>query len=177
MTNDPGLAVGKRAPDISEMLVRPDGESVETSLSALAADGPVLLCFYTADFSPKCIEEWCAFRDFDWFASGDHVTVVGASKSGTRLHRRFIDHLGLSFPIYSDTDLRLARAFDIDYRLFGFLPRSRRSCFLLDEDLTVRYKWVGDHWLDPTHSDPPVAEIHEAVRDRLDVDDPDTFGF
>ncbi|WP_042661910.1 redoxin domain-containing protein [Haloferax sp. ATB1] len=172
-----GLSVGETAPDVTQTLVAPDGDVSERSLSELAADKPVLLCFYTADFSPDCIDEWCALRDFDWFASGDAVRVVGASKSGVEMHRRFIDRYSLLFPLYADTDLELAAAFDVVYRTFGVSKRSRRSCFLLDENLTVRYRWLGDHWLDPTRDVPPLTAVHEGVTEALDLDEPETFGF
>lgn len=174
---DVGVAVGGTVPDVAATLVRPDGTVAETSLGDLVADRPVLLCFYTVDFSPDCVEEWCAFRDFGWFASGGEVDVVGASKSGVVLHRRFIDRLDLNFPLYADEDLALAEAFGVDYRALGLFRRSRRSCFLIDGDLTVRYRWVADHWLDPTRQVPPVEEIHEGVRAALDPPEPERFGF
>lgn len=172
-----GLAVGETVPDVRESLVRPDGRTETTSLSDLVADGPLLLNFYTMDFSPDCVSEWCAFRDFDWFATGDAVRVVGASKSGKRLHRKFISQFDLGFPLFADTDLELAEAFGVRYRAFAVSNRARRSCFLVDEEMTVRYKWVGEHWLDPTRDTPPVGEIHEAVVTELGVDEVETFGF
>jgi peroxiredoxin len=177
MTDDAGLAVGEHAPDVTAPLVGPDGSVTEVSLSELAADKPVLLSFYTIDFSPDCIKEWCEFRDFEWFASGDRVEVVGASKSGVRLHRKFIDRLDLAFPLYADSDLAFAEAFDVDYRAFGLFRRARRSCFLVDEDLEVRYRWVGDHWLDATRDTPPVSDLRDGIDDVLGEPDTDTFGF
>ena len=171
-----GVAVGETVSDVAAPLVSPEGGVEETSLGALADDGPVLVCFYTLDFSPDCVEEWCAFRDFDWFSAGD-VRVVGASKSGITFHRWFIDRLDLGFSLYADEDLALAEAFDVDYRAFGVFRRSRRSCFLLGGDLTVRYRWLGEHWLDPTLSVPPVEEVYAGVTDALDRPEPETFGF
>jgi peroxiredoxin Q/BCP len=176
MTDGP-LAVGETAPDFTAPLVRPDGSTTTTAFSELLDDGPVLLSFYTADFSPDCIEEWCAFRDFDWFASGEHVQVVGVSKSRTSVHRRFIDRLGLGFPLYSDRDLSVSEAFGVKYRVFGLISRSKRSCFLVDTDRTVRYVWVGQNRFDPTLDTPPVGEIHECVAEVLGEDDVETFGF
>jgi peroxiredoxin len=172
-----GIPVGETAPAFEAPLVRPDGPTETVPVDDLLADAPVLLSFYTADFSPDCIEEWCAFRDFDWFGTGDEVRVVGVSKSGTGLHRKFIDRLGLGFPLYSDSDLAVAEAYDVAYRAFHVSRRSKRSCFLLDRDRTVLYKWVGDHWLDPSRDVPPVPEIYEAVTEALDVEKPETFGF
>ncbi|MFB6135166.1 MAG: peroxiredoxin family protein [Halobacteriaceae archaeon] len=172
-----GVAVGESVPDVTQTLVEPDGETAAASLSDLVSERPALVCFYTMDFAPNCVEEWCAFRDYGWFASDDRVRVVGASRSGPRLHRQFIDRLGLGFPLYADTDLALAEAFDVDYRAFGLFRRSRRSCFLLDPELTVRYRWVGDHWLDPTRDVPPVAEIRDGVDEVLGGPETETFGF
>lgn len=166
-----GLEVGDEAPDFSAKLVRPEGETSEVRLSTLLEDGPVLLSFYTNDFSPDCIEEWCSFRDFSWFASNDDVQVVGISKSGVYLHERFIDYLGLSFPLYSDPDLEVAELYDVKYRTVKVFPRARRSCFLIDTDREVRYRWLGEHWLDPTLDKPPVAEIHEVVTDLFGDDE------
>lgn len=111
------------------------------------------------------------------FASGEHVRVVGVSKSPPWLHRRFIDRLDLSFPIYSDPDLEIARAFDVDYRALGLFERAKRSCFLVDTDGTVRYRWVGDHWMDPTRDTPPVGDIYEDVTEILGTPETETFGF
>jgi peroxiredoxin Q/BCP len=172
-----GLAVGTEAPSFTGSLVEPSGDTVDRALSDLYAERPVLLSFYTIDFSPDCMDEWCAFRDFDWFASGDHVQVIGASKSPAWLHARFIAHLGLNFPLYADTSLELAEKFGVKYRAFKLSTRSRRSCFLIDTDGIIRYRWVGEHPLDPTRDVPPVDEVHEAVRTELDLPPAESFGF
>jgi len=177
MSDSTGVGVGESVPDVTETLVRADGTTTETALSDLLADGPVLLTFYTNDFSPDCIEEWCSFRDYDWFTSNDTVQVVGVSKSRAFTHRKFIDHLGLQFPLYADTDLDMASAFDVSYRVFKVAPRARRSCFLLDSDGVVRYKWISEHPLDPTRDQPPISDIHEAIAEEFDDDGPETFGF
>lgn len=174
LSNGP-LEVGAEAPDVSADLVATDGTVTDTALSELLGDGPVLLCFYTMDFSPDCVEQWCSFRDFDWFATGN-VDVVGVSRSGVRLHREFISRFDIGYPLFADTDLALSDAFGVTYRTFGVTKRSRRSCFLVDCAGEVRYRWLATHWLDPTRDLPPVAEIHEAIVDEVGPD-PETFGF
>lgn len=169
MEDDP-LAVGDVAPAVTAPLVSPDGSSEPVALSELLADGPVLLSFYTADFTPDCIEEWCSFRDFEWFSASNDVQVVGASRSGEGMHRRFINYLDLGFPLYSDGDLAIAEAFGVRYRAFGVTARSRRSCFLLDGDGVVRYRWLGDHWLDPTRSRPDVESMYAEISEVLGAD-------
>lgn len=166
MSNATGIEPGREAPEFSATLVTPGGERETVSLSELLDDGPVLLAFYTNDFSPDCIEEWCSFRDYGLLEDED-VQVVGISKSGAYLHERFIDYLGIEFPLVSDPDLEVAEAYDVAYRAAKLFPRSRRSCFLVDTDGVVQYRWLADHWLDPTRDVPPVEEIHEAVREAL----------
>jgi peroxiredoxin Q/BCP len=94
--------------------------------------------------------------------------VVGISRSGPHLHRRFISYLDISFPLYADTDLEAAEAFGVRYRTFKLFARARRSCFLVDTDGVVRYRWLAEHWLDPTRDVPPVAEIREAINVALE---------
>jgi peroxiredoxin len=176
MTESVGLAVGEQAPSATATLVRPDGTVESASLAELVAEKPILLSFYPMDFSPDCIREWCAFRDFEWFASGEALQVVGASRSGPRAHREFVSRLDLGFPLFADTDLALAEAFDVRYRTFGVSARARRSCFLLDGSREVRYRWVGEHWLDPTRDVPSMTELAGAVREELDIPEADRFG-
>jgi len=176
MTGSGGIAVGETAPDFTAPLVSPGGGTEPTALSDLLADRAVLLCFYTNDFSPDCVGEWCSFRDYEWFSANDRVQVVGISKSRPFTHRKFIDFLDLGFPLYSDVGLDVADAYGVSYRAFKVAARARRSCFLVDGERTVQYKWVGQHPLDPTMDSPEVADIHRAVTDVVGGDDPDTFG-
>jgi len=171
-------SVGDDAPLFSAPLVTPDGDVEETPLSDLLGEKPVLLAFYTNDFSPDCVEEWCSFRDYDWFASGERVRVVGVSRSRAYTHKKFIDYLGLGFPLYSDRDLAIADAYGVKYRAFKVAARAKRSVFVVDTDGTIRYVWVGDHPLDPTRDHPPLDEIRETVEDLLGPEDgEETFGF
>lgn len=146
-------------------------------MSNLLDSKPVLLSFYTNDFSPDCIDEWCSFRDYDWFSIGEEIQVVGISKSRPFAHRKFIDYLGLGFPLYSDRDLSVAEAYDVKYRTFGIVPRARRSVFLVDQDRTIRYVWAGEHPLDPTRDQPPLNEIRDAVYEEIGGPETETFGF
>jgi peroxiredoxin len=174
MSKSEGLAVGDTAPGFTADLVGLDSEVQQVSLSELVADTPVLLTFYTVDFSPDCIDEWCSFRDFDWFATSEEVQVVGVSKSCPYLHKRFISYLDLNFPLFSDPNLAVAEMFEVDYKAFHPFSRSRRSRFLVDEDRVVRYRRLGEHWLDPTRDVPPVGEIHEALTEVLATDEEET---
>ena len=170
------LEVGDAAPDIETTLVRPDGTTEDVAISDLWRDRPVLLAFYTNDFSPDCVKEWCSFRDYGWFASDDRVQVVGASTSRVGTHQKFIDYLDLEFPLFADTDLELADAFGVSYRAFKLFQRARRSVFLVDTEGTIRYRWLGESLVDPTRDQPPLGEVQSKI-EELVGDEPETFGF
>jgi peroxiredoxin len=176
MGSEDALTVGDEVPAAAAPLVHADGDAEETRLSDLYEDQPILVVFYTNDFSPDCVTEWCSFRDYAWFTSNDQVRVVGSSKSREATHRRFSSYLDLEFPLFSDRDLEVSDAFGVTYRTFKVFPRSKRSVYLVDTDGVVRYRWIGDHPLDPTRDQPPLAEIREAV-EELAGEEPETFGF
>lgn len=170
MGNADGLAVGETAPEFVAPLVRPGEDPREVRLGTLLEEKPVLLCFYTNDFTPDCVGEWCEFRDFDWFDTGGEVQVVGISKSRPLTHQKFMGAFGLDFPLYSDPQLDVTDAFGVKYRVFKLAARSRRSCFLIDQDRTIRYKWLAEHGVDPTMATPPVDEVYEACREAMGVE-------
>jgi peroxiredoxin len=89
------------------------------------------------------------------------------SKSRPSTHRRFIDRYDLIHPLYSDRDLAMARGFDVIYRAFKLVERSRRSCFLLDTDGVVRYKWLSEDRIDPTRDVPDLEDLHAAIESEL----------
>ena len=100
----------------------------------------------------------------------------GVSRSQPFIHRKFIDCLDLEFLLYSDSDLAITEAYRVKYRLFKLLPRSRRSCFLIDRGGRIRYKWVADHPLDATRDTPSMEGIHTVIDEMLgdpDADGPD----
>ncbi|WP_232687291.1 redoxin domain-containing protein [Halobacterium zhouii] len=170
------LEVGDTAPELEATLVQPDGTAGDVSLADLWADRPLVLAFYTNDFSPDCVKEWCSFRDYGWFTSDDRVQVVGASSSRVATHRKFIDYLDLEFPLYADTDLALADAFGVTYRAFKLFERARRSVFLVDTDGTIRYRWLGESLVDPTRDQPPLGDVRSKI-EGLVGDKRETFGF
>jgi len=53
------LQPGAKAPEF----VLPDDRGGETTLSDLLQNGPLILYFYPADFTPGCTKEACSIRD------------------------------------------------------------------------------------------------------------------
>ena len=121
------LKNGTQAPAFS--LPNTNGETV--SLEALVSDGPLILYFYPADFTPGCTKEACAIRDIydDILATG--LKVVGISPQKGDSHQRFTEQYELPFDLLCDPDKTVTKAYDLDGPLgFGV----RRGTYLIDEN-------------------------------------------
>ncbi|NNF60836.1 MAG: peroxiredoxin [Gammaproteobacteria bacterium] len=131
------LRPGSKAPDFS----LPDQHGNTVTLTELLAEGPLLLYFYPADFTPGCTKEACTLRDMqdDLVASG--LRVVGISPQDSDSHQRFADKHNLNFTLLADTDKQAVRAYDVDGPLgFGV----RRASFLIDRDGSIADALLAD---------------------------------
>lgn len=131
------LRKGDTAPDFS--LAADDGSMV--SLDELVADGPVVLYFYPADFTPVCTAEACSIRDMHDDVLSAHLTVVGISPQDVATHERFKRRHDLPFPLLFDDGKKVIRAFGVDGPLgFGV----RRATFLIGQDKVIKARVVSD---------------------------------
>jgi len=94
------LEAGSKAPEF----VLPDDRGGETSLSDLLKDGPLILYFYPADFTPGCTREACEIRDIHNDIQGVGLQVAGVSPQDEESHQRFRDKHDLPFVLLSDPD-------------------------------------------------------------------------
>lgn len=131
------LAEGDTAPDFE--LEADDRGRV--TLDELLSNGPLILYFYPADFTPVCTAEACSIRDMhDDIAAAD-VQVVGVSPQSRRSHERFRQRYELPFPLLHDSGKKVIRAFGVD----GFLGMGvRRATFFIDTDKTIKGRVVAD---------------------------------
>ncbi|MFB6170495.1 MAG: redoxin domain-containing protein [Haloarculaceae archaeon] len=141
------------------------GEFEEYALAEYTEEGVAVLAFYPFDFSPVCTDELCGFRDAEWLTLSPAVDVLGISTDACYAHRAFIDQYGLSFPLLSDTTGEVADRYGVAYEEWE-LHRgvSKRSVFVVDDEMTVRYAWSTDDAYDT----PDLYELHEAIRDVHD---------
>ena len=79
------LAAGTRAPGFS----LPNEQGLQTSLSQLLEDGPLILYFYPADFTPFCTREACSLRDMHADILSAGIRVAGISPQSVASHIRF----------------------------------------------------------------------------------------
>lgn len=129
------LDIGDAAPAFTVT----DDTGAPVTLADLLADGPFVLYFYPADFTPVCTKQACMFRDIhpDMVAAG--LRVVGISAQGASSHTAFKEKFDLPFPLLADKDKAVATAFGV--MTFGFM---RRASFLIDQDGMIVDRLTAD---------------------------------
>jgi peroxiredoxin Q/BCP len=131
------LANGQKAPDFE--LADQDGR--KHTLKSLLKDGPLILYFYPADFTPGCTKEACSFRDLHQDMLRAKLRIVGVSPQDIDSHRRFAEKHGLNFPLLSDPDKKAVKAYDLDGPLgFGV----RRGTYLIGTDGKIQDSVLAD---------------------------------
>ncbi len=127
----PKLQVGDRAPDFSATMQ--DGSTIR--LSDFVGKRGLVLFFYPRDGTPICTKEACSFRDsYEQFVEAG-AEVVGVSSDSSESHRAFAQRHKLSFPLITDADGSLRKAFGAPSTL-GLFPG--RVTYVIDREGIVR---------------------------------------
>ncbi len=131
------LDKGDKAPDFT----LPDQDGNDVTLSQLLSDGPLVLYFYPADFTPGCTKEACSIRDIHHEISAAGMRVVGISPQDADSHTRFRDKYKLPFTLLADPDKQAVKAFGVDGPLGVGV---RRATYLIGEGGTIEDMVVAD---------------------------------
>ena len=131
------LSVGSKAPEF--VLSNHDG--TDTSLTDLLQDGPLIVYFYPADFTPGCTKEACSIRDLHNDIQSVGLTVAGISPQDVDSHRKFREQYELPFVLLSDPDKVAIKMFDVDG---PFGVGVRRATFLINQDRTIKDAIMAD---------------------------------
>lgn len=149
----PALQPGDPVPDVIFSLA--DGQSVR--LADLLEQCVVVLFFYPKNGTAICTKEACAFRDAYQAFVDLGATVVGVSGDSAESHDRFAAEHRLPFPLVSDKDGALRRAFGASTAI-GLVPG--RVTFVIDRQGRIAHAFRGLF-----ASDRHVAEALEKVRE------------
>lgn len=103
------LTPGDAAPDFD----LPDQTGERRSLSGLLADGPVVLFFYPKAMTSGCTKESCHFRDLGAEFAELGAQRVGISADPVERQRDFDERNDLGYPLLSDADRTVARAYGV----------------------------------------------------------------
>ena len=120
----------------------------ETLSLADVHDGPVILAFYPADWSPTCGDQMGLYNELLELFEDFGAQLVGLSVDGTWCHQAFADDRNLRFPLLSDFEPKgaVAREYGV-YR--GLEGTSERALFVLDGEGTVRWSHVSEPGVNP----------------------------
>ncbi len=130
----------------------PDQTGTMRSLSALLADGPVVLFFYPAAMTPGCTKEACHFRDLAAEFAAVGASRVGISTDAVEKQAKFADQQRFDYPLLSDADGKVATEFGVKRGLLGKLMPVKRTTFVIDTDRTVLEVISSEFSMD-THAD------------------------
>ena len=144
------LEIGQDAPDFT--LVNESNEPV--TLSELRGT-PVVLVFYTFDFSGICTAELCEIRDTyqDWIATG--AKVYGISRDSRFAHAAFKASENLQHSLLADLKGEVARAYGTWNEGLG---AAERLTVVVDKDGTIAYSQQNPI---------PEARDHSPVLDAI----------
>lgn len=131
------LEAGDHAPDFT----LPDQDGRPVSLRNLLADGPLVLYFYPADFTPGCTKEACSIRDMHDEIAAAGMRVVGISPQDATSHARFRDQHQLPFTLLADPGKAAVKAWGVDGPLGVGV---RRATFLVGADGVIRDAVLAD---------------------------------
>ena len=96
----------------------------------------IVLYFYPKDDTPGCTKESCDFRDRLDRVTRQGAVVLGVSVDSVASHQRFKEKYGLTFPLLSDPEKRLAEAYGVS-KLKSLYGRSflgiERTTIVIDE--------------------------------------------
>jgi peroxiredoxin Q/BCP len=133
------IETGQPAPPFT--LGEASGRSV--SLADYAGQNLVLY-FYPKDDTPGCTKEACGFRDAWDEIQGLGVTVLGVSADDSASHRRFAAKHRLPFPLLSDPERKVMRAYGAygEKTMYGRkVTGTIRSTVWIGPDGRVRKHW------------------------------------
>lgn len=124
------IVEGKPAPAFT--LAGPGGKQV--SLADYAGKH-VIVYFYPKDDTPGCTKESCEFRDVESQIVRAGGVILGVSLDGKESHQKFIKKYGLPFPLLSDEDAAVSKAYGVykEKNMYGKKHWGiERSTFVID---------------------------------------------
>ncbi|MBQ9007873.1 MAG: peroxiredoxin [Clostridia bacterium] len=125
------LDVGTVAPEFT----LPDQNGKMHSLSDYRGQ-KVVLYFYPKDMTAGCTAQACSFGELLPQFREKGAVVIGVSKDSVESHKRFEQKHGLPFPLLSDPEMEVIRAYDVGKRNRDGEPVKGviRSTYLIDEN-------------------------------------------
>lgn len=138
------LNIGDTAPDFELT----DAEGTPVRLSSLLGQGPVVVSFYPADFTPVCTAQACMLRDHHDRLTRAGLRVLAISPQPAESKARFRDKHHLTQTLLADPERRAIKAFGVGLPL-GLV---RRATFLINTEGWIDDRAVADLRVGPHRS-------------------------
>ncbi len=119
------VKVGDEAPDFGG----PTSDGSRLGLKDFVGKKNVVLYFYPKDDTPGCTREACSFRDNLQSIRDLGAEIVGVSLDSVQSHGRFASKYELPFPLISDQEKRISKAYGV-LRDIGL--STNRVTFIID---------------------------------------------
>lgn len=148
------LSIGDKAPAFSLL----DQQGKQVSLSDFKGS-KLLLYFYPKADTPGCTKQACSIRDASKELKKLDAAAVGISPDGPSRQKKFDDKYSLGFPLLSDPDNKVAKAYGAwgEKSMYGKTYEGIiRSSFVIDDKgkiLQAAYK------VKPLHTVPNATEV------------------
>jgi len=146
------LRVGEKAPEFELS----DETGTPRKLSALLADGPVVLFFYPAAMTKGCTAESCHFRDLAAEFAKVGAQRIGISPDSVAKQKEFSELHSFDYPLLADVDGTVARAFGVKRSLD--LLRVKRATFVIGTDQVIK-EVVNSEMNMNLHADKALAAL------------------
>jgi peroxiredoxin Q/BCP len=128
------LKVGDPAPDFKATAVGGIyGGGQEVKFSELCGS-TLVLYFYPENDTPGCTIQACDLRD-SWRELQSKVELFGVSVDSVESHQEFIKKHGLPFPLLSDPDRKIMKAYQIWSEED---PVTQRTTYLIGPDCKIK---------------------------------------
>jgi peroxiredoxin len=136
------LETGVVAPDFA-LLATPDQK---VSLSEF--NGPVVLIFYPADWSPVCSDELSVFSAASRMFHDRNAQLLGISVDGPWCHEAFKEQRNVAFPLLADHNPKgaVAKAYGV-FRADD--DTSERALFVIDANRNVVWSEISPVGINP----------------------------
>ncbi len=128
------LKPGDTAPDFTLL----DETATPQTLSALLAQGPVVLFFYPAANTPGCTVQACHFRDLAAEFEAVGAQRLGISVDSVEKQKAFSVKRGFDYPLLSDAAGEVAKAYGVKRGLLGALSPVKRTTFVIGPDGIIK---------------------------------------
>ena len=120
------MKAGDPAPDFEG----PTSDGSRLGLKDFLGKKSVVLYFYPKDDTPGCTKEACSFRDNLKPIRAMGAEIVGVSLDSIQSHSKFASKYGLTFPLISDKEKRIANAYGV---LKDTGTSTNRVTFIIDK--------------------------------------------